>query len=180
MNSINNKKTANKINKERIIFIISVIFFITSVLAKIYNTCMLLKENDERKIKLNNPNKQIFEKEIKKRTEKINYILGISDTLGVALNYIKKNYKDNTNMQVKIILNDSMVGINSISSALETMYSDLDNKNIKLETNNLGYLFNELMQALDENKIKMVENIMNSILINEYNHWKSDIENEFR
>lgn len=179
MNNINYKKT--KTYKERVIFVISIIFFITSILTKIHNTNNILKENknNERKVILNDPKQYAYEKEIKKHTEKIIYIFKICDTLGEALNYIQQNYKNGSNLQVKTVLKDSIEGVNSINRALEPIYSDLDNKNIKLETNNLEYLLNELMHALDENNIEMVENIINSIRSNEYEHWKRDIENEF-
>jgi type II secretory pathway component PulF len=179
VNNIKYKRT--KTYKERTIFVISIIFFITSILTKIHNTSTILKQNknNERKVILNNPKQHAYEKEIKKHTEKINYILKISDTLGESLNYIQLNYKNGSNLQVKTVLKDSIEGANSINSALEPMYSDLDNKNIKIETNNLEYLLNELMHALDENNIEMVENIIKSIRSNEYDRWKRDIENEF-
>ncbi|MCB2363115.1 hypothetical protein LGL55_02670 [Clostridium tagluense] len=160
----------------------SVIFFVTPLLAKIHNTRVLLKgnEDNQKKVIFNNPNQQVLKKELKNYTDKINYIVDICNTLGEALDYIEGNYKNNTNLQVKIVLNDSIVGVNTISSALEAMDSDLDNKNIKLETNNLESLLNELMHSLNENNIERAENIINSKLSNEYNHWKSDIENELK
>lgn len=159
-----------------------VIFFSTSLLSKIHNTSMILKQNNNnaRKEILNNSSKQVAEKESKKHTEKIKYILDISETLGEALNYIKQNYKNDTKSQVKIVLNDSIVAVNSINNALVIIYSDLDNKNIKSETRELASLLTKLMKSLDENNIRMVETIINSKLSNEYNRWKSDIENEFR
>lgn len=159
-----------------------VIFFMISILTKINNTVMILKENkyNEKKEILSNSNKQIAEKETKNHTEKINYILDISETLGESLNYIQQNYKNDTKLQVKIVLKDSTAGLNSISAALETMYSDLDNKSINIETNNLASLLTKLMNSLDENNIEMLETIMNGKLSNEYNLWKSDIEKEFR
>jgi len=60
------------------------------------------------------------------------------------------------------------------------MYSNLENKNIKEETNNLKFLLNELMQALNKNDVKMVQDLMNLKIIGEYNQWKNHIENEFR
>ncbi|MBU3126658.1 hypothetical protein [Clostridium tagluense] len=160
----------------------STIFFITSILAKIHNTSVLLKgnKNVERKVIINNTSKNVFKKEMKNQTERINYILAIVCTLGEALNYIEQNYKNNPNLQVKIVLNDSIVAVNTINRALESMDSDLNDKNIKLETNNLESLLNELMHAFDENNIQTIEKIINYKLTNEYNHWKTDIENEFR
>jgi type II secretory pathway component PulF len=180
--NINSEKTKSKVNKSRVIFVMSVIFLITSFLTKIHSTSLLLKENksNEREINLNKPKKHVFKKEINKHTEEINYILAISDTLGEAINYIEQNYKNDTNEQVKTILKDSIVGITSISSALETMYNDLDDKNIKIKTNNLDSQLNELMHALDDKNIVMAETIMTSKLLNEYTHWKSAIEIEFR
>lgn len=182
MSSINIKKTNNRMDKARIIFVMSVIFFVTSLLSKIHNTRVLLKENQDNqsKVILNNQSQQVIKKELRNYTDKINYILDISDTLGEAINYIQQNYKNDKNLQVKIVLKDSIVGINTISGALEIMYNDLDNKNIKLQTNNLESLLNELMLELDGNNIEAAENIMNSKLFSEYNHWKNDIENEFR
>jgi len=180
VNFINDKKA--KIHKSRIIFVMSVNFLITSILAKIHNTSILLKENkdNQRRKILNNTNQLVFPKKIKKHAENINYILKISDTLGEALNYIKQNYKNGTKLQTETVLEDSIEGVNSINIALETMYSDLDNKSIKLETNNLGALLDKLKNALDESNMEMAENIINSIVSNEYTHWKRDIENEFR
>ncbi|MCB2297175.1 hypothetical protein [Clostridium tagluense] len=157
----------------------SLIFFVTSLLAKIHNTRVILKEN-QKKVIFNTPNQQVIKKELKNYTDKINYIIDICNTLGEALAYIEQNYKNDTNLQVKTVLKDSIVGVTTISSALETMYSDLDNKNIKVETSNLEFLLNELMHSLNENNIERAENIINFKLSNEYNHWESDIENEFR
>lgn len=181
MNFINNKKTKTKAYQARIIFVMSAIFFVTPLLAKIHNTRILLKENEDNQKKvIFNPNQQVLKKELKNYTDKINYIVDICNTLGEALDYIERNYKNNTDLQVKIVLDDSIVGVKTISNALEAMDSDLDNKNIKLETNNLKSLLNELMYSLNENNIERAENIINSKLYNEYNHWKSDIENQFR
>ncbi|MCB2356704.1 hypothetical protein [Clostridium estertheticum] len=96
------------------------------------------------------------------------------------INYIRKKYKDETKVQVKIELKDSIEGLNSISAALKTMHSNMDNKNISVETNRLTSLLTELMYAFDGNKIEVVEIIMNDKLTKDYNIWKSDIENEFR
>ena len=179
MDNINSKNAKTKINKTKIIFIMSVIFFMSSILTKINNTTMLLKENKNKEI-INNIDRQLIEKETKNYREKENYILEISDTLGEALNYIRQNYKNETNLQVKTLLRDSIAGVSSISAALETMYSGIDNKSLKVKTNNLKVLFSELINLLDENNIEMAETIIDTKVLSEYNHWKNELESEFR
>ncbi|MPQ32543.1 hypothetical protein E4V42_14000 [Clostridium estertheticum] len=171
------KKT--KIDKSRIIFVMSIIFFVISIFTKIHNTSMILKEN-KRKVILNNSNQKILKKESGKHADEIRYILKISGTLGEALTYIQLNYKNGTKSQVKTVLNDSIDGVNSISSALKTMNEDLANKNVMAETNKLESQLKELMQALIENNFKTEESIINSIISDDYVQWKKDIENEFR
>ncbi|HEY8889393.1 MAG TPA: hypothetical protein VIM70_04005 [Clostridium sp.] len=168
MNNINRK---TKIDKARIIFVMSIIFFIISIFTKIYSTSMILKENTM-KVILNNSNQKVLKKESEKHAEKISYILKISDTLGEALSYIQLNYKNGTKSQVKIVLNDSIDGVNSISSALETMNEELANKNVRAETNKLEARLKELMQALIENNFKTEESIINSIISDDYMDWK--------
>jgi len=132
---------------------------------------MILKENTM-KVILNNSNQKVLKKESEKHAEKISYILKISDTLGEALSYIQLNYKNGTKSQVKIVLNDSIDGVNSISSALETMNEELANKNVRAETNKLEARLKELMQALIENNFKTEESIINSIISDDYMDWK--------
>lgn len=179
MNDIFNIKTV-KSHKVRIVFVMSVIFFITPIIVKIHNTNILLKanKNNEKKAVTNN-NKQKLKKEIEKHTDKINYILKISNTLGEAIGYIQQNYKDSTKSNVKTVLRDSIAGVDSIGSVLLVMHSDLENKKLNIETNDLEYSLNQLMITLDEKNLKMAKKIIDSLLSNEYIHWKMDIKNEF-
>lgn len=175
-----NKSNKTKNNKSRIIFIMGIIFFVTSILTKIHNTRVLLKENTNNppKVILNNPSNKISKTEVETGREEINYILEISDTLGEALNYVKLNYNSGTNIQTISILKDSIEGLNCISVSLENMPSNLEN--IKLETSNLALLIIELTHLLEENNIEMAETIIDSNLLSGYNHWKKSIENELR
>ena len=159
-----------------------IIFFVTSILTKINDTRILLKENTNNppKVILNNPSNKISKTEIETHREEINYILEISDTLGEALNYVKLNYNSDTNIQAISLLKDSIEGLNSISVSLENMPSNLEIKNIKLETSNLSQLIIDLTHLLEENNIEMAKTIMDSNLLSGYNHWKKSIENELR
>lgn len=166
-----------KTKKEKFILFMSIIFLITSVLTAIKNINTSFKEVKSKQVEENQ--KQVMEKN-KSKIEKTKYILEIADILGEAIGYINDNYNSSNKTQLKAMIQDCIDGLESIQRALQPMYNDLSNKNIKNETDIIKEYFTVLDKAFDNNNKDEFKQILNEKITKEYTKWKGDMEREFK
>lgn len=188
-------KKSNK--KQKIAFIISLIFFITSIAVKVKN----LKENisivsknktnditakKANDIKNKSINKNLDKNEVLDRNfnKDLNnslyikeYILKLSSTIGEAIEYIKinVNHKDKYE-EIKTLIGDCTNALESIENVLNKS-NDGELTNLLKDTQNIRQTFEKLKKGFNQKDLYKSEEIIKCSLEEEYKEWEKLLRN---
>ncbi|WP_097025876.1 hypothetical protein [Clostridium peptidivorans] len=134
--------------KEKIILIVTLIFSCTTLIVNIKNFkkdikyVISIRENDRYNVKQNNDKEKSYD--LKYR------ILGLWDTLGEAIDYLKININNKQKtMEIEMLIDDSIKALNSIEDVLNKNYRNTSS-NLVSYTRNIRTCFINLKEALKE------------------------------
>ncbi|MCY6959588.1 hypothetical protein [Clostridium brassicae] len=167
-------------NKQKMIFVLSLIFFCTSIAVKIKNfnnNIQAIKKKDsiEEKGKQNLKNSSLNitpkklknqfvldnNKEVQNGIDIKNRVSELLGTLDKAINYLKNNI-DNKNKKEEIIIliDDCINALNSIENALVKVKTKDDTINAKKDIKKLKEDFKELKKVFKEGNLKKCKEIL--------------------
>lgn len=183
--------------KQKIAFIFTVVFFITSAAVRFKNFIENIQymynseKNTASHKNLNQASKEEIDEKIHKNSYRVlvgdldkktkenletkEYILKLSNTLGEAIDYIKAslNNKDKSDELITLI-EDCINALKSIENALNKSKDRDGLYSLIKDTASLNKKFKELKLAFDEGDGHKLEEIFNSCIEKEYNKWKEN------
>ncbi|WP_211142210.1 hypothetical protein [Clostridium aciditolerans] len=169
-----NKHMKNKEFNRKILITLSIIFFITSCVVKLYTTKINFKAAAENRTEKNFNSELI--KQNKKQMDvddKARRILELSNTISETIKYIDNSLSKGTFNDIETLTNDSIDALNSIEKALfvQDRKSDLRTKIDLLKSD-----FQELNNAVKDKDLNKSKQIVNGKMLKDYDDVKNSLK----
>ncbi|MEJ8552664.1 radical SAM protein [Tepidibacter sp. Z1-5] len=110
-------------------------------------------------------------------SEIINYVIQLSDVIEEALIYIKQNVNNTESYEeIKTILEDLNIAINTIDNSMNPIYEDIKNKTNKDLIINFSEKLNLFIKYFNLKDFKNSCEVLNNEVIVSYLNWKNNME----